>query len=81
MCVGLVARLAHGPPCGDRLGTSGTCRTILHPPTGPSGGAQECDGEDRGRKAYFGGNGCVLVVLSLSQEFGMRLQSVVFTNF
>ena len=73
MCGGLVAHLARGPLCGDRLGTSCICRPVLHPPTGPSGSAQECDGEDREGKAYFGGNGNELVVLGLSQEFGMRL--------
>ena len=69
----LVGRAAVGPLCGDRLGTSCTCRPVLHPSTGLSRGAQECDGEDREGKAYFGGNGNELVVFGLSQEFGMRL--------
>ena len=75
----LVDRVAVGPLCGDRLGTSCTCRPVLHPSTGLSRGAQECDGEDREGKAYFEGNGNELVVFGLSQDrYNLPIQPILF---
>ena len=67
-CRGLDGKTARPPLCGDRLGTSCTCRAILHLSTGPRGGARVCDGEDRVGKAYCEKEGQYFGCSELSQS-------------
>ena len=69
------------PLCGDRLGTSCTCRAILHLSTGPRGGARACDGEDRVGKAYFGRDCQYFGCCELSQSPKGTLSVYTVVNF